>query len=371
MSEASEVSEDLKTEIENLKKELESGIPSNVTNTEQMIKFGAIIPLMLILGNHLGNFLPYTLTSEIRSSNRHRNSSLILIYALLVISFYGSIDYTLIPKAKNHPELFPLFDLISALVAMILLLMMLRFSHDWMYVVFLTLVLSTMGLFYSAKKKAEANPDAPSPKEIKIVKTLLWIGVGMIIVFYVMSWNFMNKHYTEFYNTDLVYTRSNNETWFAKTKEYFHMGEYMFTPRPMDNPEAFSRLTRMSRKNFTLDYFKPSYIPIPFTRLYNKDVANHVQELDRDCVKLTFSDATKQRNELFIANSDQIMSTRPAATPSQIWMNEIPKASQSSYRFRLAHLFDKDVKAALSCPKKSVISPENVKIEMPLLESFN
>lgn len=374
---------DLQAEIEKIKKDI-ADVPGNVSQTEQLLKFGAIIPLMLILGNHLGNFLPYTLTSEIRSSNRHRNSSLLLIFALLVISFYGSIDYTAIPKVRDHPKIFPLMDLMSAFVAMILLLMMLRFSHDWMYAVFLVLVLVTMGLFYSAKKKSEQeranNPDAPSPKEIGVVKALMWVGIFMIIVFYIMSLNFMNQHYTDFYNTDLTYTLVNNETWFAKTKPYFHFREYMFTPRSMDNPEAFSKLTRLSKNNFTLDYFKfNKSIPRPLFELHNPTVTEHVKQLKEDCNKLTFNEVTKQRNAYFIGNSDQIISTHRAPTPAQIWNNQIPKKIDSNYTFFTKKLMsNRDIykKTGSACLLNSngrdvtnISQVEMTIIDAPLLEN--
>lgn len=317
-------------------------LPRTFSRAETFLKYAAITPLLLIIGNHLGNFLPYPLLSENRMGNQRRTLSLVLIYVLLVISFYGSIDYKIMFQDAD-PEQFPLYDFVFAGLAMVLLLMALRFTHTWMYAIFVALALLTAGVFYSAKKDSEqeikeANKNgvtyeisSEAKKKLMIVRQLLWTLFAVVIIFYWMSWCFMNNHFTEFYNTDFPYMISvsnnnggqTNQIWHAKTKDHFTFREFMTRPRAFDNPEAFNKATEFGwndPRDVLGTYFLPGYKSnYAFTKSRYSSLANEHVNLLNTCKNQTFSKEMTDMNLLFVANQSNVVSTVKSKTPGDIW----------------------------------------------------
>ncbi len=310
--------DDRVAQLEKTVQKLGAEMPSVVTDTEQFIKFGAIIPLMLILSNHLGNYLPLPLTSETRLSNLKRWASLGLIYLLLVISFMGSIDYT--DFGLKDKKLYPLYDTIAALFAMILLLMVLRLTHWWMYMVVIVIFVVMLGLYYSVKwdvqTKIDRDPlysmkhaEEPSKKII----AARWLGITLpcvIFIFYYLSWCFVNEHFADFYTTSSVVHFSsgnyiqNYEVNYDKRVGFMEFGLH---PRPVTDADAFTTIT--SKQRF------PSRLYNPFGGLFvgkDKKVQQRQNELVTQIVNSeSISDAAKRENLLFLANTDHVESIGP------------------------------------------------------------
>ncbi len=310
--------DDRVAQLEKMVGKLGAEMPSVVTDTEQFIKFGAIVPLMLILSNHLGNYLPLPLTSETRLSNLKRWASLGLIYLLLVISFMGSIDY--IDFGLKDKKLYPLYDTMAALFAMILLLMVLRLTHWWMYAVVIVIFVVMLGLYYSVKWDVQTkidrdptysmkNAEEPSKKII----AARWLGITLpcvIFIFYYLSWCFVNEHFADFYTTSSVVHFSNEnyiqncEVNYVKRLGFMEFGLH---PRPVTDADAFAAIT--SKQHF------PSRAYNPFGGLFvgkDKKVQKQQNELATKIINSeSISDAAKRENLLYLANTDHVESIGP------------------------------------------------------------
>lgn len=305
-------------------------LPQRLIQTEQLLKFGTVVPLMLILGNHLGNFLPIPLITETRTGNTSRRMSIILIFVLILISFYGSVDYTFV--GVPNKALWPILDLFSSVFAMIALLMMMRFTHKIMYAILTCMILLSLGIFYSAKKEIESklkedgtyDASSTASKRITIVKTLMILIGITIVVFYLMSLSYMNHNYSKLYDTTILVSvpdvnglHSNKHI--AHIKPEFGISEYMFTPKSVKDPDLYNKLLsrpiRTQMSDFNIFDRKQKIMK---DQKLEEQINEYVRKL-KDNTELMYTSDVQNENLRFIANRKNISGIDEIIQPSSLW----------------------------------------------------
>jgi hypothetical protein len=295
--------------------------PSKVKITESLIKFGVAVPLMLVLGNHLGGFLPLTFATETNISNHKRNISLWLILFLIIVSIAGSIDWSVWTKSGVAPALYPVMDFLASLFAFIFLLMTLRFTHPFMYVILSILIVATILVFYGAKASITTKVTEEGQEKkvldddasgwISFAQGLIGITAFFIVIMYLLSIKFVNANYSDLFETSGRFYNVNNTTNeldvynvnFTPEVGFF---DYMFHPQPVKDAAKFREVVRTK----------------PLLRngaeFISGNKGSHGQKVSLPEVP-GLSNKMSEYNEVTKASKDYIMSVEKIPDPSALW----------------------------------------------------
>lgn len=298
--------------------------PSKVKITESLIKFGVAVPLLLVLGNHLGGFLPLTFSTETNTSNHKRHISLVLIFFLIIVSIAGSIDWSVWTKNGASSGWYPIMDLVASTFAFIFLLMTLRFTHPFMYVTLAILIVVTILVFYAAKAsiKTKVTDDGKEKQVldndasgwISFAQGLIGITAFFIVIMYVMSVKFVNANYSDLFETSGRFYKINKTTEdidvhnVSLTPEVGFF-DYMLHPQPVKDAAKFRKIVRT----------KPLFVN-------NGEVFSG--KLGAHGEKVIFSDVyglsnkMSEYNEVTKASKDYIMSIEKIPNPKDLWGGE-------------------------------------------------
>lgn len=297
--------------------------PKKVKITETLIKLGVAVPLMLVLGNHLGGFLPLTFATETNTANHKRYLSLVLIFLLLIVSLAGSIDWSLW-SSKIPAAAYPAMDILASLFAFGFLLMTLRFTHQWMYTGLAALVVGTILMFYGAKAsittkvtddgKEEKVMGKDADKWVTSAQVFVGVTAVYIIAMYFLSVRFINANYSDLFETSgRFYTIDPN----TKELETFNVSltpevgflDYMAHPQPVKDAAKFREIvkTRPLWKNGG--------------KIFTGKRGSHGQTVNLEPVS-GLSAQMSDQNDAANASKDYIMSIEQIPNPSALWKNE-------------------------------------------------
>jgi hypothetical protein len=302
-------------------------------STESIIKVGVATPLLLVMGNHLGGFLPLPFSTETSLSTTKRVISLCLIFFLIVISISGSIDWSIFanpdPDKKTfNVKWYPLLDLFASVVAGFALLMTLRLASKYMYLVLAVLILTTILMFYAAKASVDTETNEAGEevqvlsskykKWITSVKWLVMVTAVAIILMYLLSIRFINANYSELFDTTRRFYASGDhgqlDVYNIHLTPQVGFFDYMFHPVPID-PSKFKKVDTWDnwKKGGNIFLFGEGYGPQFFFggKGYGPKLA----------VTPTLSDKTNNHNEVTRASQEYIMSSEKIPDGGSLWNN--------------------------------------------------
>lgn len=216
-----------------------------VDGIESFMKILTIVPLMVVIGNHLGSFLPYTLTCETRPGTRYRLQSALLLFGLVFFSIIGQIDYSFISKKiSDSKALWVLFDFVVAVFATLTLLAFLRFINPWMYALVFALLLITFVLFYAGRNMILQNngkydENSEQYKLISIIVPILLIITFISVVVLFLYSYFQIRKKQSLFDKYIVFKSPADGKMYRSEVGPIGVGEYLFNPPPMKNCDEF------------------------------------------------------------------------------------------------------------------------------------
>jgi hypothetical protein len=156
MSTTSSESEEIASLQERIR-QLELGTlsePGKLQKLNTILKFAVLIPLTIVVGNHLGSFLPLPLICKEYTfgGTTSRIMSHVLLLFLIGFSISGNIDYLYFGVENSKG-----YDVFFTIIAWIFLLMLLRLRFTWMYGIVAILILLAYIFFINFKQHYDAR----------------------------------------------------------------------------------------------------------------------------------------------------------------------------------------------------------------------
>jgi hypothetical protein len=228
---------------------LEIGTQGGTQKLQQittLLKFAVLIPLTIVVGNHLGSFLPLPVVCKEFSFGgvTSRLMSHVLLLFLIGFSISGNIDYSIFGWSGDSLGL----DFAFTILSWLFLLMLLRLRHSWMYVIVGVSILIAYVFFikfknaYDARvEKLKAGETVSSEQEKKDYQAAFYTLVTMfllVVIFYLISAYEYVKTLPNYYST---YTKpiklENGDKYFVQQQKLQNVEKVWKGLTHMFNPE--------------------------------------------------------------------------------------------------------------------------------------
>lgn len=150
--------DDLENRIRSLEIDTE-GESKKLQQITTLLKFAVLIPLTIVVGNHLGSFLPLPVVCKEYSFGgvTTRLMSHMLLLFLIGFSISGNIDYSIFGWTGVTDDNKIIYDLFFTILSWLFLLMLLRLRHTWMYIMVGALILLAYVFFLRFKSAYDAR----------------------------------------------------------------------------------------------------------------------------------------------------------------------------------------------------------------------
>ena len=282
--------DDLENRIRSLEIDTE-GESKKLQQITTLLKFAVLIPLTIVVGNHLGSFLPLPVVCKEYSFGgvTTRLMSHVLLLFLIGFSISGNIDYSIFGWTGDPLGL----DLAFTLLSWLFLLMLLRLRHTWMYIIVGVLILLAYVFFLRFKsaydtrmENLKAGKNVSSSQEKTDYQAAFYILVTMfllVVIFYCVSAYQYVKSLPNYYST---YTKPIK---FMNGEKYFIQQPKMNMPEKiiagvghMFNPEipSDSLCAEFRSKDFELSDIR-RLIPSNKVSKFGKTVEQIKDEVNR------------------------------------------------------------------------------------------
>ncbi len=235
-----------------------SGEPKKITQLTILLKLFFLIPLTIVVGNHLGSFLPLPIVCKEYSFGgiSTRIMSHILLIFLIAFSISGSIDYTEFFGGQSSTIVQLVGDGFFTFLAWLSLILLLRLRHAYMYLIIALLLLGAYVSYVIRKSYYDERitnlKNAKTDSERTIYSTtsskekmsywasfiLLMLVFLCIVIFYYISFK---EYLTTLPNFENSYTKPiklpSGKTYFVKQEKLTSKDKGLLFLKHAWNPE--------------------------------------------------------------------------------------------------------------------------------------